>query len=74
MNITDPEVRILAGISAALEADSTSGDSEWNGSLFAWIICRLSRQAGARGDKLVAGWLAERVSMYADQKARVLIG
>lgn len=37
MNFASPKVRILAGISAALKADYTCDDREWNGSPFAWI-------------------------------------
>lgn len=60
MKIEDPEVRILAGISQALEADYLSENAEWAGSPFAWIKTRPSRQVGAIGEKLVAGWLAAR--------------
>lgn len=56
----DPEVQILAGISATLEADYTEDDAAWRGSPFAWIRTRPSRQKGAIGEKLVAGWLAAR--------------
>jgi len=56
----DPEVKILAGISATLEADYTQDDAAWRGSPFAWIRQRPSRQKGAIGEKLVAGWLAAR--------------
>ncbi|MDC3307570.1 hypothetical protein OAV47_01935 [bacterium] len=58
--ITDPEVRILAGISASLEGDYTETENIWEGSPFAWIKTRPSRQVGAIGEKLVAGWLAAR--------------
>lgn len=60
MNIVDPEVRILAGISLALQAEYQSENREWDGSPFAWIKTRPSRQVGAIGEKLVAGWLAAR--------------
>lgn len=56
----DPEVQILAGISSTLEADYTENDAVWRGSPFAWIRTRPSRQKGAIGEKLVAGWLAAR--------------
>ena len=58
--ITDPEVKILAGISSTLEADYTTSDESWAGSPFAWIKTRPSRQVGAIGERLVAGWLAAR--------------
>ena len=43
-----------------LEADYTAKDAIWNGSPFGWIKTRPSRQVGAIGEKLVAGWLAAR--------------
>lgn len=55
-----PEVQILAGIASMLEADYISDDDAWAGSPFAWIKKRPSRQVGAIGEKLVAGWLATR--------------
>lgn len=58
--ITDPEVRLLAAISSTLEADYTERDRAWAGSPFAWIKTRPSRQVGAIGENLVAGWLAAR--------------
>jgi hypothetical protein len=60
MTIRDPEVRILAGISQALEAEYLSENREWEGSPFAWIKTRPSRQVGAIGEKLLAGWIAAR--------------
>lgn len=60
MTIKNPEVRILAGISQALQAEYLSENREWEGSPFAWIKTRPSRQVGAIGEKLVAGWLAAR--------------
>lgn len=78
MNIKDPEVRILASISQALQVEYTSEDREWEGSPFAWIKSRPSRQVGAIGEKLVAGWLAARdfnVSRSPDSDAdRVIEG
>lgn len=60
MNIDNPEVRILAGLSQALETDYLSEGLDWIASPFAWIKTRPSRQVGAIGEKLVAGWLAAR--------------
>lgn len=60
MKIRDPEVRILAGLSQALETEFRSESDEWTGSPFAWIKTRPSRQVGMIGEKLVAGWLAAR--------------
>ena len=56
----DPEVEILARISSTLEYDYTGADVEWQGSPFAWIRTRPSRQRGAIGENLVSGWLASR--------------
>ena len=58
--IVDPEVRLLASLSSTLRADYAADDLEWEGSPFAWIKTRPSRQVGAVGEKLVAGWLAAK--------------
>lgn len=58
--IRDPEVRMLAVISAQLSADYAAHDDVWAGSPFAWILAKPSRQKGAIGERLVAGWLATR--------------
>lgn len=58
--IADPEFRTLAAIAVALESDYTETDNIWDDSPFAWIKCRPSRQVGAIGEKLIAGWLAAR--------------
>lgn len=60
MTIKDPEVRILAGLSQTLQAEYQSENDEWKGSPFAWIKTRPSRQVGAIGEKMVAGWMAAR--------------
>jgi len=60
-SISDPEVQILAGIAGALEADyAPQGADPWAGSPFAWILSRPSRQKGAIGEQLVAGWCAAK--------------
>lgn len=58
--IADPEVQVLAAISATLQADYTVEELAWNGSPFAWIRSRPSRQRGAIGEQLVAAWLAAK--------------
>jgi hypothetical protein len=60
MKKLSPEVRILAGISAVLKGEYDDEEKIWDGSPFAWIKGRPSRQIGAIGEKLVAGWLAAR--------------
>jgi len=60
-SIRDPEVALLAGIAAALEGDyADDGPDPWEGSPFAWIKTRPSRQIGAIGEQLVAGWCAAK--------------
>lgn len=61
-SITDPEVAILAGLAQSLEGDYL-GEKEtrlWQGSPFYWIKSRASRQIGAIGEALVAGWAASK--------------
>jgi len=60
MEIADPEVRILAGIASTPEADHASADTEWQGSPFAWIETKPSRQRVRIGEQLVAGRVAAR--------------
>jgi len=78
MSIDDPEVRVLSAISQALQAEYQSESPEWEGSPFAWIKTRPSRQVGAIGEKLLAGWLAARgfnVTRSGDSEAdRVIEG
>ncbi len=56
----DPEVQLLASISAVVQSDYTEESADWKGSPFAWIRKCPSRRIGAIGEKLVAGWLAAR--------------
>lgn len=58
--ITDPDVQILAGLASMLETDYVPKDDPWKGSPFAWIQARPSRQKGAIGEALVAGWAAAK--------------
>lgn len=59
-NLADPEVQLLAGLAGTLRADYTGDDDAWEGSPFAWIKTRPSRQVGTIGEKLVAGWCAAK--------------
>ncbi len=60
-SIRDPEVVLLAGLAGGLEADyADDGDDPWEGSPFGWIKSRPSRQVGAIGEQLVAGWCASK--------------
>lgn len=66
------EYRMLVAIASSLEPEYLKGDAAWSGSPFAWIKTRPSRQVGAIGEKLVAGWLASRdfnVSRAPDSQA-----
>lgn len=58
--ISDPQVRILAALAADKQAQYAEQDAMWQGSPFAWIKTRPSRQIGAIGESLVAGWAATR--------------
>lgn len=59
--IRDPDTKIIAGLSAVLSADYVKGDDDpWRGSPFEWIQSRPSRQKGAIGESLVAGWAAAK--------------
>lgn len=58
--ITDPDVQLLATISATLSNDYADDELAWQGSPFAWIKSRPSRQIGAIGEQLVAGWCAAK--------------
>jgi hypothetical protein len=59
--ITDPEVQILAGVAGLIESDYAEPDEDpWAGSPFTWIRRCPSRQRGAIGEQLVAGWCAAK--------------
>ena len=58
--ITDPDVQLLAGIAGTLRTDYTGDSVLWEGSPFAWIRTRPSRQVGTICEKLVAGFLAAK--------------
>lgn len=60
MKPQDPEASLLAALSQQIEYEYMDENREWEGSPFAWIRTRPSRQVGAIGEKLVAGWLAAR--------------
>ncbi|MGH9106362.1 MAG: hypothetical protein ACRDZX_11110 [Acidimicrobiales bacterium] len=63
-HILDPDVQILAGVAAMIQSEYTEPvDDPWAGSPFAWIRNRPSRQRGAIGERLVAGWCAAKNSM-----------
>lgn len=58
--IEDEDVRLLASLAASIHADYVADDSAWEGSPFAWIRTRPSRQKGKIGEQLVAGWCAAK--------------
>lgn len=59
--IQDGDVRLLAAISATLKGDYVDPEENlWEGSPFAWIRTRPSRQRGKIGEQLVAGWCAAK--------------
>jgi hypothetical protein len=59
--ITDPDVQILASLSASLAPDyASAADNPWIGSPFEWILRVPSRTKGAIGEALVAGWAAAK--------------
>lgn len=60
MNSQNHDYQILAALSQTLKMEYSSDDDQWIGSPFAWIKTRPSRQIGAIGEKLIAGWLATR--------------
>ena len=58
-SIFDPAVQRLVGVAASLEGQYVDVHNDpWANSPFAWIQTRPSRQKGAIGEALVAGWAA----------------
>ena len=58
--ISDTDVRMLAGIFEMLRGDYEKENLEWSRSPFGWIKARPSRQVGKIGEQLVAGWCAAK--------------
>lgn len=58
----DPEFDLLLSIAATLKSDYIrEGNTDpWIGSPFAWILSLTSRQKGAVGEQLIAGWCAAK--------------
>jgi len=77
--ITDQDVQLLAGTAATLQSDYLDpSEDPWAGSPFAWIRPRPSRQRGAIGERLVAGWCAAKdfdvVRSHSSDADRVING
>ena len=60
MSVQKYDFQILVALSKTLEMEYSDDNDEWIDSPFAWIKTRPSRQVGAIGEKLIAGWLATR--------------
>jgi len=61
VNISDPDVKLLAMLSQSMMEDYLdSDDTSWANSPFDWIRSRPSRQRGAIGELLVSGFLASK--------------
>lgn len=58
--IDDPDLRLLASISASIRGDHEHASNLWRGSPFEWIRGCSSRQKGAIFESLVAGWCAAK--------------
>ncbi len=58
--IDDPDVQMLASISASIRGDYAQASNSWRGSPFEWIPGCPSRQKGAIFESLVAGWCAAK--------------
>jgi site-specific DNA-methyltransferase (adenine-specific) len=78
--VSDPDVLRLARVAASLEAeyDRQVEDDPWEGSPFAWIKTRPSRQIGKIGQQLLSRFCEDRgldVSSSGDREAnRVICG
>ncbi len=77
--VKDPEVLLLASIAGTLKRDYVreGADDPWEGSPFAWIKTRPSRQVGKIGEQLIAGWSATKgldVVASGDSEADRVIG
>lgn len=59
-SIKNKDVQLLASIAAGLQPDYMGRDAAWDGSPFAWIKTRPSRQIGKIGEQLIAGWCAAK--------------
>ncbi len=76
-SVTNPEVELLGGLATTLRADYADEDLAWEGSPFAWIKTRPSRQAGKIGELLVSGWCAAKgfdVTKAPDSECDRIIG
>lgn len=60
LQISDPEVQLLASIATALQSDVAPKVDPWLGSPFAWIRTLPSRRVGMIGEQLVAGYFAAK--------------
>ena len=58
--ITDADVQLLAALAGTMKDDYLEDDAAWEGSPFARIKTRPSRQVGKIGEDLVAGWCAAK--------------
>ena len=76
--IDDPDVQMLASISASIKNDYKQTSTIWKESPFEWILGCPSRQKGAIFESLVAGWCAAKnlnVTRTGDSEAdRVIEG
>lgn len=72
MSEHDSRFQSLADISKTLENEYVTPEDAWNGSPFAWIRGRASRQVGKIGEQLVSRWLEDagfRVERSPDSQA-----
>lgn len=57
-SISDPDVQVLAEVATSLHTNYAADDLSWEGSPFAWIRKRPSRQRGTIAERLVAEFLS----------------